>query len=137
MPHLLERLRPEHRPQRAARPPPHLDLAVVELARAQELAQLLARRGRVDGGGAEALPRANPNGSIIGSSGRLRGQQRVEHALLGRLARARLDALAPAPRARARRDDLEQVAHDRLDVASDVADLGELRRLDLHERRAG
>ena len=33
--------------------------------------------------------------------------------------------------------DLDQVAHDLLDVAADVADLGELGRLDLEERRAG
>ena len=33
--------------------------------------------------------------------------------------------------------DLGQVAHDRLDVAADVADLGELRGLDLEERRVG
>ena len=33
--------------------------------------------------------------------------------------------------------DLGEVADDRLDVAADVADLGELRRLDLEERRAG
>ena len=31
--------------------------------------------------------------------------------------------------------ELDQVAHHRLDVAPDVADLGELRGLDLHERR--
>ena len=31
--------------------------------------------------------------------------------------------------------ELDQVAHHRLDVAADVADLGELRRLDLDERR--
>ena len=34
-------------------------------------------------------------------------------------------------------DDLDQVAHDRVDVAADVADLGELGRLDLDERRVG
>ena len=33
--------------------------------------------------------------------------------------------------------DLDQVAHDLLDVAADIADLGEFRRLDLEERRAG
>ena len=32
--------------------------------------------------------------------------------------------------------DLDQVAHDRVDVAADIADLGELGRLDLEERRA-
>ena len=33
--------------------------------------------------------------------------------------------------------DLDEVAHDLLDVAADIADLGELGRLDLEERRAG
>ena len=47
-----------------------------------------------------------------------------------------IDRLA---RAFARHDDggLDQVAHDLLDVAADVADLGELGRLDLEERRLG
>ena len=34
-------------------------------------------------------------------------------------------------------DELDEVAHDRFDVAADVADLGELGRLDLEERRLG
>jgi hypothetical protein len=33
--------------------------------------------------------------------------------------------------------DLDQIADDRVDVAADVADLGELGRLDLDERRLG
>ena len=33
--------------------------------------------------------------------------------------------------------DVDQVADDRVDVAADVADLGELGRLDLDERRVG
>ena len=33
--------------------------------------------------------------------------------------------------------DLDQIAHDLLDVAADIADLGEFRRLDFEERRAG
>ena len=33
--------------------------------------------------------------------------------------------------------DLDEIAHDAVDVAADVADLGELGRLDLEERRAG
>ena len=43
-------------------------------------------------------------------------------------------------RSRSRRQlerDLDQVAHDALDVAADIADLGELGRLDLEERRLG
>ena len=39
--------------------------------------------------------------------------------------------------ARQRDGDLDQVAHDLLDVAADIADLGEFRRLDFEERRAG
>ena len=49
---------------------------------------------------------------------------------------ARLHVLALSfPRLRDR--DLDQVAHDLLDVAADIADLGELGRLDLDERSAG
>ena len=62
--------------------------------------------------------------------------QRIEHAILGGLLRARLDVLA-FPLARQRDGDLDQVAHDLLDVAADIADLGEFRRFDLEERRAG
>ena len=32
---------------------------------------------------------------------------------------------------------LDEIAHDRVDVAADVADFGELGRLDFHERRIG
>ena len=39
--------------------------------------------------------------------------------------------------ARLRDRDLDQVAHDLLDVAADIADLGELGGLDLEEGRAG
>ena len=39
--------------------------------------------------------------------------------------------------ARQRDGDLDEVAHDLLDVAADIADLGEFGRLDLEERRAG
>ena len=39
--------------------------------------------------------------------------------------------------ARQRDGDLDEVAHDLLDVAADIADLGELGGLDLEERRAG
>ena len=56
--------------------------------------------------------------------------------LFGGLLRARLHVLA-LPVARQRDGDLDQVAHDLLDVAADIADLGEFGRLDLEERRAG
>src|SRR5690606_33659406 len=60
----------------------------------------------------------------------------VEHALLGGLLRPRsyLLALGLADETYA---DLDEVAHNRVHVPADVADLGELGRLDLEERRAG
>ena len=58
------------------------------------------------------------------------------HALLGGLLGARLHVLA-LPLAGQRDADLDEVADDLLDVAADIADLGELGRLDLEERRAG
>ena len=90
-----------------------LDLLVVELAGAQLLAE-----------------------GILGRCACVRADQRVEHALLGRVLGARRHVLA-LPFARQRDRDLDEVAHDLLDVAADIADLGELGRLDLEERRAG
>jgi hypothetical protein len=49
---------------------------------------------------------------------------------------ARLDVLAHLLAHQAD-GDLDQVADDLLDVAADIADLGELGRLDLDERRTG
>ena len=90
-----------------------LDLLVVELALAQALAEGFARR-RAGG----------------------RADQRGQHALLGgqlRLGRNLLPAaLAHQPDA-----DLDEIADDLLDVAADIADLGELGRLDLDEGGAG
>src|SRR5207344_1612393 len=51
----------------------------------------------------------------------LRARAHAAHRLLARL----LDA------------DLDQVAHDGVDVAADITDFGELGRLDLDERRLG
>ena len=62
--------------------------------------------------------------------------QRIEHALLGGELGARLHVLALAL-AGLRDRDLDQVADDLLDVAADIADLGEFGRLDLDEGRAG
>src|SRR5581483_8231215 len=98
---------------------------VVELPFAQHPAELLARRGvgalrLVDAGGPDA---------VLG-----RRQEEVEHTLLGALAGADLD-LRLLLLAHHVDGELGQIANDRLDVAPDVADLGELRRLDLHERR--
>ena len=88
-----------------------LDLAVVERAFAQHLAEFLARVGA--GVGAD---------------------QRVEHPLLGGHLGLGRDLLAQ-PLAGHRDRDLDQVADDLLDIAADIADLGELGRLDLEERR--
>ena len=90
-----------------------LDFLVVELAGAQFLAECFL--GRRAGAGAD---------------------QRVEHAILRGLLGARLDVLALSL-ARQRNGDFDQIAHDLLDVAADITDLGELGRLDLEERRAG
>ena len=62
--------------------------------------------------------------------------QRVEHALLGVELGLGRDLLAQPVAGELERD-LDQVAHDALDVAADIADLGELGRLDLEERRLG
>ena len=98
-------------------PPPdlHLDLdfLVVELAGAQLLAEAFAR------GGARAG-----------------ADQRIEHAFFGGLLGARLHVLAFSL-ARERDGNLDQVAHDLLDVAADIADFGEFGGFDLEERRAG
>ena len=62
--------------------------------------------------------------------------QRVEHALLGGELGARLHVLAFTFPGLGDRD-LDKIAHDLLDIAADIADLGELGRLHLDERRAG
>src|SRR6185295_13302859 len=93
-----------------------VDLLVVELAFAQFFPELLAR-----------------DAFFLGP---FEAHQHVEDAVLGRVLGARahaLDRLIP----RLLDADLDQVAHDGVDVAADVADLGELGRLDLDERRVG
>ena len=65
-----------------------------------------------------------------------RPDQRVEHPLFRRQLGLGLDVLALA-RLCQRNGDLDEIADDLLDVAPDIADLGELGRLDLEERRAG
>ena len=62
--------------------------------------------------------------------------QRIEHALLGGGFGARAH-FAAAALARHVERDFDQIAHDLLDVAPDIADLGELGGFDLEERRAG
>ena len=103
----------EGRQRRSAFRDLDLDLLVVELALAQQDAEFLPRLGA-----------------------RLLAHQRVEHALLGGDLRLGLDLLALA-RAHHVDRDLDQVADDLLHVAADIADLGELCRLDLEERRLG
>ena len=61
--------------------------------------------------------------------------QRAQHALLGRHLGARLHVFALLL-ARERDADLDQVAHDLLDITADIADLGELGGLHFKERRA-
>ena len=90
-----------------------LDFLVVEFTGAQFPAKRIARRGA--GVGAD---------------------QRVEHALLRGKLGARLHVLALAfPHLRDR--DFDEIADDLLDVAADIADLGEFGGLDLDEGRAG
>ena len=102
-----------------------VDHARVEAAGAQLLAEPLARLMLLLARGARVFVRRDrPR----------RRQQDVEQPLLGVLRRLRAHFLEPLL-AHHVDAELDQVAHHRLDVAPDVADLGELRRLDLHERR--
>ncbi len=66
----------------------------------------------------------------------LRADQRVEHTLLGGELGLGFDLLALSV-AHEPDADLDQVAHDLVNVAADIADLGELGGLDLEEGRAG
>ena len=75
------------------------------------------------------------NESRVAATG-VGADQGIEHALLGGELRAGLHVLALAF-AGLRDRDLDEVANDLLDVAADIADLGEFRGFDLDERRAG
>ncbi len=101
----------------------YLHFAVVERAFAQHLAEFLARGGV---GGLHV-------GEIHVAH---RRQQDVEQALLGRVGRVAAH-LAGFGLPRLLDRDFHEVANDRVHVAPDVADLGELGRLDLDERRIG
>ncbi len=90
-----------------------LDLLVVELAGAQ-----LAAEG------------------VLGRGAGVGADERIERPILGGLLGSRLHVLALSL-ARQRDGDLDEVAHDLLDVAADIADLGEFCGLDLEEGRAG
>ena len=112
-PHLLHALRAEDlHGGRGALLHVHLHGALVEPAGAEHAAQLLA------GGLARA------------------GQEEVEQPLLGEILGPGLHFLLLLLAHQAH-SSFDQVADHRVDVFSDIADLGELRGLDLHERRAG
>ena len=100
---------------------------VAELARAASRAS--RRRRRSSAARLERSPAARAAAA--------RGQEQVEQPLLARLALARLDASRVFSSLDQLDGELDRSRIDRLDVAADVADLGELRRLDLEERRAG
>ena len=101
-----------------------LDLAVVERALAQHLAKPLA--------GVAVAVRLGLGAESDGPRPR---QQHVEHAFLGRVHGAVPDLLHLGL-ARHLDRDVHEVLDDRVHLAADVADLGELGRLDLDEGRA-
>ena len=71
---------------------------------------------------------------LVGRGRARRRQQQIEQPLLGVLRRLAAHFLEPLVADHVDAE-LDEVADHRLDVAADVADLGELRRLDLEERR--
>ena len=99
---------------------------MIEPSVAQLVAQLLARALRL---------LANRCRLVVVVRGRREWrQQQIEHPLLGRV--TRLFAHLHQPLLLHHVDgQLDEVAHHGLDVAPHVSDLGELRRLDLDERR--
>ncbi len=99
--------------------------AVIEPARSQLLAQPLARALR-------RIGQTGHGGIDLGPGPRR--QQQIEQPIFGRLPRLRPQFFEPLV-AHHRDRQLHQVADHRLDVAPDVADLGELRGLDLDEGR--
>src|SRR5262249_21588717 len=101
----------EHRKAAATGLRLDLDLLVVELAGAELAAERVARR-----------------------RARIGPDQSIQHALFGGELGARLHVLA-LPLAHLDDRDLDEIADDLLDVAADIADLGEFGRLDLDERR--
>ncbi len=72
---------------------------------------------------------------FLGRGAGIGAHERIEHAVFGSLLGFRLDVLA-FPFAHLRNGNLDQVSHDLLDVASDIADLGEFRCFHLEERCA-
>ena len=102
-----------------------LDFLVVELAFAQHLAETLARRAFL------AL-----RFGLAKADAARRRQQRVEDAIFGGFFGAKLN-LGRGLFAHLLDRGFHQVADDGVDIASDVADFGELGRLDLDEGRVG
>ena len=109
-----------------------LDVALVELPFAKHAAELVARvPGRVGLGGVR-VGRLVHRGSAGMDPEPSRRQQDIEDAVFGELAGAHLDLLLLLFLDHGD-GELHQVADHRLDVAADVADLGELRGFHLEE----
>ena len=119
-----------------------LDHALVELAFAQLLAQLLAGARSGLSGQQRLVADVEADLAIVRrrlarrNLRRHRRQQQIEQALFGVQLRLVGDVFQLLF-AHHVDGDLDQVAHHGFDIAADVADLGELRGLDLHERRVG
>ena len=96
--------------------PPDCTSISISLSSSSLVRSVLRKLSRVAGAGAGA-------------------DQSVEHALLGGLLGARLHVLALSL-AGERDGNLDQVAHDLLDVAADITHFGEFGRFNLEERRA-
>ncbi len=119
----------------------HLDHAFVELAFAQLLAQLLAGAGLEDLGRAPVPAIDQPTAARRRRAYRrtgagLDGSSNIEQPLFG-VQFGLVGDILQLLLAHHVDGDFDQVADHRLDVAADVADLGELRGLDLQERRIG
>ena len=94
---------------------------------AQLLAQPLARRLLLLAAPAAGVLVRRATGAAAAAAGRAAAPRRSARALARTSSSRSSRTMSIA--------ELHQVAHHRLDVAADVADLGELRRLDLDERR--
>ncbi len=104
----------------------HLDLTFIEPALAKHLAELLTRRARIGIRGSFSLRSFTAR----------RPQKNVQYALLGGVLGLMMNRVHGPLSAQLDRH-IGQIANDRFDVPTDVADLGELGRFDLDERRVG
>src|SRR5262249_4808297 len=113
----------------------HVDFddAVVEAAGAQLIAEVLARAAALVVARRAVRPR-RWIARLDEPGGRGRRQQDVEQALFGVLSGLRPHFLETLLSNHVDAE-LDEIAHHRLDVAADIADLGELRRFDLDDRR--